>query len=158
MRTPFRVMLGICPPGETVPLTFVGFSASLNSPGPRSVTPFPSISGRTMPELSHRSLHAPSYIQPLSSSAHVPTPLPGLFLPLGLKPGLLQAFHPWHVPTHMEALFRASSSDEIACASPNCCISFSNSLDASASDCAAPAFSPPCICLHAPFKWSATFP
>src|SRR5437899_2134545 len=103
MLTPFNVMLGIWPPGENCPFTFVGLSASLSSPSPRSVWPRASMSGRTMPELSQRSFHWPSYIQPLFSSAHVPTPPPGLLLPLGLNPpGLLHARQPWQVPTHIE--------------------------------------------------------
>src|SRR5882672_8028988 len=146
MLTPFKVMLGIWPPGENCPLTFVGLRASLNSPSPRSVWPRASVSGRTTPELSQRSENWPS--QAALASDHVPTPLPGL-LPFGLKPGLLHLLQPWHVLTHVEALLRASNSAMIAWPSPICCISFSSSLAAAASDCEAPGLSPACICLAA---------
>src|SRR5258708_4097074 len=151
MLTPFKVMLGIWPPGENWPLTFVGFKASFSSPFPRSVWPRDAMSGRTTPELSQRSFHWPSYIQPFFSSAQVPTPLPGL-PPLPALGGPLHAFQPWQEPTHIEALLRFSSASANCAPSPICCISLSSSLAASARDCEAAALSPSCICLEALFR------
>src|SRR5438105_13187802 len=136
MLTPFNVMLGIWPPGENWPLTLVGLSASLNSPGPRSVWPRGSMSGRTMPELSHRSLNSPFHSAVLSDQ--VPTPLPGLPLE-SPTPGLLHAFQPWQLPTHIDAWFMFSKVASNSFASPICCLSFPNSVAAAANDCAAPA-------------------
>src|SRR5439155_20723233 len=106
MLTPFNVMLGIRPPGENWPLTLVGFSASVSSPSPRSVWPRESVSGRTTPELSQRSANSP-FQAPLSSSAQVPTPLPGL--PPGLNPGWLHGRQHWPEPTHIAAWLRFST-------------------------------------------------
>src|SRR5271165_4675587 len=117
MLTPFNVMLGIWPPGENWPFTLVGLSASFSSPSPRSLTPRGSLSGRTSPELSHRSDWAGLYPQLLFSSAQVPTPLPGRPpSPAFGGPLPLDCAQPWPVPTDCEAWLSASNSAESACA------------------------------------------
>src|SRR2546421_4589993 len=99
MLTPFKVMLGIGPPGENWPFTLSGLSALLRSVL-RSVWPRESMSGRLIPELSQCWLHSPFHSP--SGLPQVPTPLPPGLPPLGLNPGLLHLLQPWQVATHWE--------------------------------------------------------
>src|SRR6185295_15536918 len=94
MLTPFNVMLGIGPPGDIWPRTFVGVRFGLKSSG-RSVWPRGSISGRVTPELSMGPVCSQN-VHPSCSSAQVPTPDPGF--PPWLHPRPLQSAQP--APLH----------------------------------------------------------
>ena len=157
MLTPFKVMLGIGPPGLIWPFTLLGTSASESSPSPRSLIPRGAISGRCKPELSQRSVISAKFSQPLSSD-QVPTPRPGRppRPARGIPPG--HCPQPMQLPTHICAFCSASRLAMSDCASPNWSNNRLSSAEASARDCAAPGFSLFCILPTACLRHSPTLP
>src|SRR5688572_24585693 len=129
------------------------------------------MSGRSMPELSTGPVCCQN-VQPSCSSAHVPTPEPGLPpcpqprprhipQPLPLQDWHCPPLHSLHsLPVNSAICARSSASSAASNASASAisCCNFSSSFAASASDCAASLLLPCFIFATASFKCSPTFP